>query len=152
MKIKRQLNFVNASYLFTHISYLREDLYDNGTRTVYVSIHLLRHMMLCPYPLLLLLPTSFSLLKLQVNNFSFCSKVPVDKFSIKNLWSTIVWVNFIQKKVTPKKLSTNKWRKKSYHEVLSKKIFIQKVRDLFYFTLSYKFFCLTLYNNIEVKM
>ena len=35
LKIKRQLNFVNASYLFTHISYLREDLYDNGTRTVY---------------------------------------------------------------------------------------------------------------------
>ena len=44
---------------------------------------------------------------------------------------------FYPKKVIRKKLSTNKWRKKFYPEVLSKNFFIQKVRDLFYFTLSY---------------
>ena len=38
-------------------------------------------------------------------------------------------------KIIQKKLSTNKWRKKYYPEVLSKNFFIQNVRDLFYVTL-----------------
>ena len=46
-------------------------------------------------------------------------------------------VNFIQKKTIQKKLSANKSRKKFYPEVLSKKIVIQNVRDLFYITLHY---------------
>ena len=32
-----QLNLVNGSYLFTPIIYLKKDLYDNGTRTVYIN-------------------------------------------------------------------------------------------------------------------
>ena len=42
---------------------------------------------------------------------------------------------FYPKKVIQKKLSKNKSRKNFYPEVLSKNVFIQNVRDLFYVTL-----------------
>ena len=45
------------------------------------------------------------------------------------------WGKFYPKKVIQKKLSTNKWGKKCYPEVLSKNFFIQNVGDLFYYTL-----------------
>ena len=72
------------------------------------------------------------------NEIFFCIRYSTQKSDI----GSVVGVVY-PKKVIQKKLSTNKWRKKYYPEVLSKNFFIQNIPDLFY---------LTLYNNIDVKM
>ena len=37
--LKRQLNFVSESYLFTHFSHLEKTYTTNGTRTVYIYMN-----------------------------------------------------------------------------------------------------------------
>ena len=57
------------------------------------------------------------------------------KWKRKEKSPNLRYSKFYPIKIIQKKLSTNKWRKKYYPEVLSKKCFIQNVRDLFYVTL-----------------